>query len=30
MMRKLGDLQVFVRYYETAEVARSFLANNRV
>ena len=26
----LGNLQVFVRYYETAEVARSFLANNRV
>jgi hypothetical protein len=26
----LANLQVFVRYYETAEVVRSFLASNRV
>jgi hypothetical protein len=26
----LGNLQVFVRYYETAEMVRSFLASNRV
>lgn len=26
----LGNLQVFIRYYETAEALRSFLAQNRV
>jgi len=26
----LANLQVFVRYYETAEAMRSFLANNKV
>lgn len=26
----LGNLQVFIRYYETAEVVRSFLTGNRV